>query len=79
MSIIEGIMVINQQWQKRKMIVEENKQIEKYKKQMERQYGYKFKDPVKLNPNRRERLESSKAYVIGADDKVVADPAVKLV
>lgn len=79
LSIIEGIMVINQQWQKRKMIVEENKQIDKYRKQMEKQYGYKFKEPVKLNPNRRERLESSKAYVIGADDKVVVDPAVKLV
>jgi mitochondrial import inner membrane translocase subunit TIM17 len=80
LGIIEGIMVIHQQWQKRKQIVEENKMITKYRREMEKQYGYKFKEPIKMNPyDPNRKIKSFKADVVGASDVIISDPAQKLI
>jgi import inner membrane translocase subunit TIM17 len=47
LGIIEGIMVIHQQYQKRSEFMMKNQQVVSYKKEMERS-GYKFKQPPKL-------------------------------
>jgi hypothetical protein len=72
-------MVIHQQWQKRKQIVEENKMISKYRREMEKQYGYKFKEPIKMNPYDPNRKKSFKADIVGASDVVISDSAQKLI
>ena len=42
--------------------------------------GYKFKEPLKLNPYDQERIisKNAKAQIVGARDQISADPAVKL-
>lgn len=80
LGIIEGIMVMHQQYQKRKQIIDENAMVNKYRKEMEKQYGYKFKEPIKLNPYEVDRVisKNAKAQIVGAKDQVLVDPAVKL-
>ena len=80
LGIIEGIMVIHQQWQKRKQIQEENKMIGRYRKDMEKQYGYKFKEPIRMNPYDASRKASNAhAQEIGITDSITQDSATKLI
>jgi import inner membrane translocase subunit TIM17 len=84
LGIIEGIMVILQQYQKRTQIIQENSAVIKYKKDMERTYGYKFKEPPRLKTHEFDedysvnKIQSEKARVVG-EDVVRADPAVKMI
>jgi len=41
LGVIEGVMVIHTQYQKRASIVKENKDLEEMKKEMQRAYGFK--------------------------------------
>ena len=48
---------------------------------MEKQHGYKFKEPVKMNPYdpNRKISKSVNAQLVGASDVVISDPATKLI
>lgn len=81
LGIIECLMVMHQQYQKRKQIVEENKVISKYRKEMERDYGYKFKTQQRTNP-----YEAASKYMtkpskkeIMKEEAAMVDPAKKMI
>jgi import inner membrane translocase subunit TIM17 len=81
LGIIEGMMVMHQQYQKRSQVQEEIKMVSKYRREMEKQHGYKFKEPVKMNPYdpNRKISKSVNAQLVGASDVVISDPATKLI
>jgi import inner membrane translocase subunit TIM17 len=73
LGIIEGIMVVHQQWQKRKQILEENKVIEKYKKDIEKAYGIKFNSSNQPTSNNK-NISKNKTI----DETPTSDSAKKL-
>ncbi len=69
LSIIEGMMIMHQQYQKKKQVIEENKMVNKYRRDMEKTYGYKFKEPIKTNPYAEiGKAPKSKANVIVSEE-----------
>jgi import inner membrane translocase subunit TIM17 len=80
LTIIEGLMIMYQQSQKRTQIIEENKMYNKYKRDMERQHGIKFKENVKLDPYNSQRSSKIlKADLVGSSDTISKDSASKLI
>ncbi len=80
LGIVEGIMIIHQQWQKKKQIVEENKMIGRYRHDMEKQHGLKFKSNVKLDPyNSSRTTKNFDDEVVGSKDYITSDSASKLI
>lgn len=73
LGIIEGLMVIHGQWQKRKQILEENKQIEKYKREIERAYGVRLLRGGSGSPSERTRKEKNSSE----QEVALLDPAAK--
>lgn len=77
LGIIEGMMVIHQQYQKRAQLHEEMKAISHYKRQFEKQ-GMRFVGPPKRE--RTERPQKDKiANVVVDRDMITIDPAAKII
>jgi len=78
LSIIESMMVMHSQYQKRKQIIEQNKMINNYRKELEKTQGLKFKERLRNNPY-VDRSKSAKANLISNDEVVINDPAKKMI
>lgn len=79
LTIIESLMIVWHQHQKKNQIIEENKMFNRYKRDMERQHGIKFKESVKLNPYKKRDVKVSDGKVLGNDEVISADTASKLI
>jgi import inner membrane translocase subunit TIM17 len=79
LGIIESIMVMHQQYQKRQQILEENKMIIKYKKDLERLHGVKFREPVKNDPYGNRNKKIAKENIKLNEEVTPSDSAKKMI